>query len=116
MFFSFSCFVARWTIHGVVCGTWPLSVVHAIHTGCVSVIRSTKHLVVRTTLFHLFSTGYLYCGTEKTRIFVSRRAKVETVEGLWRWRYRCRAGCVRHGVRELMMTVPVEVLSIEVRS
>jgi hypothetical protein len=116
MFFSLSCFVTWRAIHGVVRGTWPLSVVHAVHDGCMSVIGSNKHLVMRATLFHLFPAWHVYCRTEQTRVFVSRRAEVETIEGLRRWRYRRGAGGMRHGVGELMMCVSVELLSIEIGS
>jgi hypothetical protein len=116
MFFSFSCFVTRRTIHGVVRGTRPLSVIHAVHDRRMSVIGSNEHLVVRATLFHLFPTWHVYCGTEQARVFVSRGAKVETIERLRWWRYRRGAGGVRHGVGELMMCVSVELLSIEIGS
>ena len=114
MFFSFSCFVTWRTIHGVMRGARPLSVVHTVQGGRMSVFGSTKYLVVWAALFHLFSIRHMYCRTEQARIFVSRRAKVEAAERLWRWRYRCRAGCVRHGMGELV--VSVEILSIKVGS
>ena len=114
MFFSFSCFVTWRTIHGVMRGARPLSVVHTVHGGRMSVFGSTEYLVMWAALFHLFSIRHMYCGTEQARILISRRAKIETTEGLWRWRSRGRAGCVRPGMRELM--VSVEVLSIKVGS
>jgi hypothetical protein len=116
MFFSLSCFVTWRAVHGVVRGAWSLSVVHSIHSRRMSVIGSTEHLVMRATLFHLFPTRHLYCGSKQARILVARGAKVETAEGLLSWRYRRRAGCVRHGVGELVMCVSVQILSVEVRS